>query len=227
MGPLASTEFLKTIYEQNLSGGPEQDYPDVILHSISSVPDRSASFAGNREDELFGRFYKNLKTLNDTNVSKIVICCITSHYYLPRLPPEISAKIISLIDVIIGSLMATRRPALLLATSGTYQKELFFTPVHQKAKEYILIPDDTDKARIHKIIYDKLKPGQNTASVYPEIKELLKKYGTDTFIAGCTEFHSLVAYLQSQGINDISFIDPLLIIAKNLKAFMDDNFKQS
>ena len=227
MGPLASTGFLKTIYEQNLGSWPEQSYPDVILHSISSVPDRSASFAGNREDELFERLYKNVKTLNDTNVSKIVICCITSHYYLPRLPPEISAKIISLIDVIIGSLMATKRPALLLATSGTYQKELFFTPAHRNAKEYILIPDDTDKARIHKIIYDKLKPGKNTASVYPEIKELLRKYGTDTFIAGCTEFHNLVAYLLSQGINDISFIDPLLIIAKNLKAIMGDNFKQS
>ena len=35
MGPLASTGFLKTIYEQNLGGGPEQNYPDVILHSIS------------------------------------------------------------------------------------------------------------------------------------------------------------------------------------------------
>lgn len=129
--------------------------------------------------------------------------------------------------MVIESLAVAKRPSLLLATSGPYQKNLFFTPAHRKVKEYILIPDEHDKERIHRIIYEKLKLGKNTASVYPEIKELLKKYGTDTFIAGCTEFHSLVVYLLSHQINDLFYIDPLLIIARNLKAIMGDNFKES
>ncbi|MGR3219877.1 MAG: aspartate/glutamate racemase family protein [Candidatus Anammoxibacter sp.] len=224
MGPLASTEFLKTIYAHNLEGVSEQSYPDVILHSISSVPDRSESFSNNREEELFEKLFKNLEILNNTNVSKIVICCITSHYYISRIPPEISGKLISLINLIAMALIKKKKPSLLLATSGSYKKKMFLVGVCQSAKEYIIIPEDCDAIYIHNIIYERLKTGKNVVSVYQDIKELLKKYGTDTFIAGCTEFHTLVRYLQSNGINDLAFIDPLLIIAENLEAIMDDKY---
>ena len=40
MGPLTSAEFLKTIYEVNISG-PEQDAPACVLYSDPSVPDRT------------------------------------------------------------------------------------------------------------------------------------------------------------------------------------------
>jgi aspartate racemase len=44
MGPLASAEFLKTIYEESLDG-PEQTAPQVVLHSDGSSPGCTGSSA--------------------------------------------------------------------------------------------------------------------------------------------------------------------------------------
>lgn len=40
MGPLASAEFLKTIYECSVAGG-EQRSPSVIMYSDPTFPDRT------------------------------------------------------------------------------------------------------------------------------------------------------------------------------------------
>jgi aspartate/glutamate racemase len=45
MGPLASLAFLRTIYECNLNGAIEQEYPSIVLRSlIFSGPHRMRSW---------------------------------------------------------------------------------------------------------------------------------------------------------------------------------------
>ena len=70
---------------------------------------------------------------------------------------------------------------------------------------------------IHDILYQhKLNSGAQPLE--PHIQRLLAKYQTDSFIAGCSELHMFTKYLMRQG-EDYEFIDPLLVIAKNLSAF--------
>lgn len=225
MGPLASTAFLKSIYERNLQDTFEQNYPNVLLHSVSAVPDRTTALMTHSEDAFFQRFLYHLKILNKTSVSRIVVCCITSHYFLSRVPPEISDKIISLIRITAHELLKKKTPALLLASMGAYQKRVFPDPlVTRTAGDYIILPSDEDKELIHNMIYQRLKKGVDNASVYLDVKRLLKKYETDTFIAGCTEFHLLVTYLIARKIQDVQFIDPLITIVDNLETIMSDTY---
>ncbi len=226
MGPLASTAFLKSIYSYNTGSNDEQLYPDVILYSISSIPDRTKSFINNNDDLFFERLLHNLEVLNNTGVDKIVVCCNTSHYVFSRLPSHILNKIISLIDLSAHELIKKREPSLLLATLGAYQKNLFKnSDLCKKAEQYIIVPEDDDKERIHDIIYKKLKKGDNIESVYVEVKDLLKKHNTKSFIAGCTEFHFLVEHILLKESSDISFIDPLITIAKNLDDFLEGRYE--
>jgi len=225
MGPLASTAFLKNIYDRNLQDTLEQNYPNVLLHSISAVPDRTNALITHSEDVFSQRLFDHLNRLNMASVSKIVVCCITSHYFLSCVPPEISDKIISLIRVTAHELIKKKAPSLLLATMGAYQKGLFLEPIDTRtARDYIILPSDEDQEFIHKMIYQRLKKGVGSESVYTDVKRLLKKYETDTFIAGCTEFHLLVTYLLSKKIWDVQFIDPLLTIVDNLEAIMTDTY---
>ncbi len=217
MGPIASTEFLKTLYECNNSSDREQGYPDIILHSISSVPDRTTSFKERSEDALLSHLEKNLITLDNTGVSKIVVCCFTSHCLLHKIDNSINDKIISLVSVTMGKLAEKGEPSLLLATTGSYDKHLFTDhEISPDAKQYIILPDDKDKEAIHALIYENLKKEARLQAVYESVKKLLNKYGVTSFIAGCTEFHLLTRYLTNNRIDDISFIDPLYSIATNL-----------
>lgn len=217
MGPLASTAFLGTLYECNRAGATEQAYPDILLHSLSSVPDRTTALLGRTEDLLARSLIRNLRTLDACGVARIVICCFTSHALIHRLPGGIRAKIVSLVDLTARELLAARRPALLLASRGSYQKEIFAsTEAARSAAPYIVMPDEDDQAVIHDLIYEHLKPGRDATPVCTTVQMLLAKYGLTTFIAGCTEFHLLTRHIQANRPPGIDFVDPLFTIARRL-----------
>ena len=222
MGPLASLEFLRTIYECNLNGAVEQEYPSIVLHSLSSVPDRTGSLLNNGGKVLKDSLVRNLMVLNSSGVSKIVICCFTSHTLIGRLPKEMTEKIVSLVDLTARELMVRKEKSLLLASLGSYQRHLFrSTPDAIMAKEYIVEPEDKDKIFIHGLIYEYLKPGKDVSSVYTAVRGLLDKYGLSSFIAGCTEFHILSRYIYANSLPGISFVDPLFTIAWRLEEILE------
>lgn len=215
MGPLASLAFLRTIYECNLNGAVEQAYPSIVLHSLSSVPDRTGSLLNNGGRDLETSLVRNLTALNASGVSKIVICCFTSHTLLGRLPKEVTEKIVSLVDLTARELTARKEKSLLLASLGSYERQLFdSTPEALSAKAYIVEPEEKDKRFIHGLIYEYLKPGGDVPSVYREVRGLLDRYGLNSFIAACTEFHLLTRYMDADNLPDTSFVDPLFTIAR-------------
>jgi len=62
MGPFASAEFVKTIYESTVFG-KEQQAPDILLHSISSVPDRTESILAEQDQVFIDHLEYNLDIL--------------------------------------------------------------------------------------------------------------------------------------------------------------------
>ncbi|MBF0466399.1 MAG: aspartate/glutamate racemase family protein [Nitrospirae bacterium] len=225
MGPLASAEFLLSIYENHGSLTVEQENPDVVLYSLASTADRTAAILGNNDDNLYSILKDNLIRLKRQGVHRIIICCFTSHHFLPRLPVELTQSIVSIVDVALKEIKKLKRPVLLLASRGCYEKQVFqASKLFSDVSEYIIIPDEHDRAIVHDIIYTNLKVNPNKSLAYEKVRALLVKYNTDTFIAGCTEFHMLVRYMLSNRMNGVvSFVDPLHIIAENLEAFLDES----
>jgi aspartate racemase len=217
MGPLASLAFLRTIYECNGVGPVEQAYPDIVLHSLSSVPDRTQCLLCNEADAFAQLLVKNLTTLSASGVAKIVICCFTSHALIGRLPQEIAGKVVSLVDLTARELMIKKERSLLLASMGSYRKEVFRSTADAvKATDFIVEPDENDQQIIQRLIYDELKPGKAVAPVGAAVKALLGKYALNSFIAGCTEFHLLSRYIEANHIPGMSFVDPLFWIARGM-----------
>lgn len=221
MGPLASAEFVKTIYEFN-TGAIEQESPVCILYSDPTVPDRTEAIFNGADEALLKRLVKALDTLCGLGADKIVIACITIHYLLPRLPRCLRERIISLVDLIVDEVLATEKRHLLLCTSGTRQADIFQN--HDRWKlisPTIVFPSQDDQNLVHDLIM-KIKTNKIDDSLWCRFDDFSEKYRVDSFIAGCTEFHVLVKRLITRGSGrQYRFLDPQLTLARELKRFIN------
>lgn len=223
MGPLASAEFLKTLYEYNLLGKQEQDSPRIIVYSDPSFPDRTEVLIKGDYQDFLRQLTEALSKLCEFNVSKIVICCITSHYLLPKLPQPLKQRIISLVDVILNQLLKTSDKHLLICTKGTQTLKIFQNhPLWNQAKDAIVLLEDSDQTLVHQMIYA-LKVGGKHQECFTLLKTLKNRYNTQKFIVGCTEIHLLSKNWENQVTTDTEnnpFLDPLTLIAKDLNEYL-------
>jgi aspartate racemase len=226
MGPLASAEFLKTVYEYGI-GENEQDAPIVLMYSDPSFPDRTDSFLAGESELLLARLTEALQCLSDAGASHFVICCMTIHYLLPRLPPHLSARIVSLLDVIFDNLKQPRRRHLLICSNGTRRMELFQNHSQwEQHKSEIVLPDDDDQDTIHRELIYPIKKRPDLRRLKPLLETLLRRYAVDSFIVGCSEIHLLAKHFVFNGDNDGGYgcLDPLLLIAKEWDASIQKNY---
>jgi len=216
MGPLASAEFMNTIYEQNIHG-PEQLSPVVFLLSDPTIPDRTRSFANSEEHVLLQRLLASIERLVAAGATRIIVCCMTIHPLLCRLPAALQAKIISLVDVIFAQVLRGNDKHLLICTDGARKMKLFEShPLWPQARDRIVLPEESDQASIHRLIYD-IKKNACHAGHWQMVEAMMKRYGVESYIAGCTEIHILT---KKRAKDDDqcwrSCIDPLALVASRM-----------
>jgi aspartate racemase len=214
MGPLASAEFLRTIYRCQ-PRYPEQNLPRVILFSDPTIPDRSKAIVTGQWQELYTPLVRGIETLRELGVSRVIVCCITIHPVIEKLPPESRGQVISLVDTIFEALIEVNEPHLLLCTEGARRSRVFENHrLWPAVRARVILPDDSDQAAIHRMIYDIKQIGP--CSVQRSfVQQLLKKYEAASYIAGCTEIH-LLQRMQRRSMNSPPLtvcIDPLSILA--------------
>ena len=210
LGPLASAEFLKTIYESSLRER-EQEAPKVIMYSDPSFPDRTDAIISGDTDEIFERLVSILRALSHLGATRTVVCCVTAHWLFSSLPLDLRTRLVSLVDVIFEEVIARPEKRLLICSTGARQIGLFQAHEHWPATEtYIVLPDEDDQNLIHRLIYQ-IKILRSVDELAPAFKNLLTKYQVDSFISGCTEMHIVARRLVFA-----NSIDPLSIIAERI-----------
>lgn len=216
MGPVASAEFLKTIYEYS-PGEREQEFPVVYVYSDPTFPDRTDAFLRGDDGELLSRLVRALRALRRMNATKMVLCCMTIHYLLPRLPPDLGARVISLLDVIAASLPLTGKRHLLICSRGTRQLGLFENHSRRDVFErHLVFPSEDDQERIHRDLIYPIKRSPDLRTLLPLLDSLLEKYEVDSFAAGCTEIHVLAKRFAPSGGRRGRYecVDPLAVVAR-------------
>lgn len=213
-GPLASAEFLNTIYESSIHSR-EQLTPTVILYSDPSIPDRTTTYIEGRDGAVLQPMVQSLNRLVGLGASKLVICCVTSHLLMGRFPYHIREKVISLPDVIFDALRQSESQHLLLCTVGSRKSGVFERhPQWNAMKSRIVLPSDSDQSIIHNEIICEIKRNRPARELIPLVKAILRSYGVNSFIAGCAELHLLTK--QEWPADDhgrLRCIDPLSLIA--------------
>ena len=212
MGALASADFARTIYECNVTKN-EQDGPIVLLFSDPTMPDRTEAFLNGSTSVLVQRLAEQLMDMKHLGVENVVLCCVTLHYTLPHLPPELRRSIVSLIDVALAQVIDRKQRQLLLCSTGTRAAAIFEShDLWGEASSYIVSPDEHDQKLIHEWLY-RYKQPEDVTLIVPKVEALLRRYDAESFIAGCTELHSFTRHLR--GTNSaMKFVDPLITIAE-------------
>lgn len=217
MGPLASAEFVHSVYRLNVAE-PEQRAPVLVLHSDPSIPDRTAAILAGDTRELAARLIAALEALAASGAHRIVIACVTIHQLLPQVPDDLRARVVSLLDLVVDELRAARGPYLLLATTGTRRARIFENhPAWGEVAGRVRFPDEADQHRLHETIY-RFKQGEPLEPFIPWLESLLGKYGAEGLVFGCTELHLFQRPLARRGPEGtpLRVIDPLLIAAQRL-----------
>lgn len=218
LGPLASAEFVKTVYECGL-GEREQEAPAVLLYSDPSFPDRTEALLAGDCDTTLTKLVAALEWLRDSGASKTVICCVTIHHLLPRLPAKLRARVVSLIDVVVDEVARSRRRHLMLCTTGA--RELGVFQSHERWPEVearVVWPDAPDQQFVHQELIYQVKKNRDPEELLPQLSRLLAKYEASSFVAGCTEIHLLAKRLcdPRRGRGRLGCVDPLSLVAERV-----------
>jgi aspartate racemase len=217
VGPLASTQFLASIYEQS-SGRTEQDLPIVLLFSDPTIPDRTNALLCGRQSQLADEVVRRANWLLAAGATKLVLCCVSLHPVVPLLPASIRDKLISLVDVIVDAVEHSITRHLLLCTHGVRQSGLFEGHTGwRRIAAQVVLPDDEDQRAIHDLIY-RIKWGDSSEQHMVLVEELMRRYGVESCVAACTEIHVLSKEYERQRRANPGFrcIDPLAILASTI-----------
>lgn len=219
MGPLASAEFLATLYRLNLIE-PEQKTPSCVVLSDPTFPDRTEAILAGSVGILARRLEQALQALLDQGADRIVIACVTIHHVLPLVPEPLRLKVVSLIDLMLDEILAAPCRCLLLATTGTRAARIFES--HERwsqVERWVAFPDDEDQRELHKLIY-RLKAGLSGEGCLSWIDTLAARYQVEAFLFGCTELHLLHRFLTTRPPSAKGIIDPLWTAARDLRQIL-------
>jgi aspartate racemase len=216
LGPVASAEFLKTIYEFS-SRDLEQELPTVIVYSDPTFPDRTEAFLSGNSEPVLAQLIDVMERLIEAGATEVMFCCMTIHYLLPDLPAYLRERVISLPDIIFDNVAQTRKRHLFISSSGTRKLGLFENDRRWPSVEpYIVLPSEEDQNTIHKNLIYPIKTNPDISTQFPLLEMLLEKYEVDSFIAGCSEVHVLAKHFLASGNRSAKYscIDPLATLAR-------------
>lgn len=217
MGPLASTELLRTVYHTG-DGRSEQETPRVLLWSDPAVVDRTEAIGTGDLEPLYRAVENAVRGLVTAGAERVVVACVTAHKVLADLPPDLLTRCVSLVDVVHEELVRTARPHLLLCTKGTAQAGILTSgPYADRAVRHLVMLRPDDQEALHREVY-RVKRGGDPLRTADFLRDTLPRYGVRSFAAACTELHLVTRAIAATGRSDeFPAIDPLTVVAQRIK----------
>lgn len=216
MGPLASAEFVRTLYHIS-PYKKEQDKLKVSLISDPSIPDRTTYLLKGDDGLLIEHLQGQISTLTNMGASHIIICCVTIHHLLPKLTSDYTRNIISLLDLLIDKIKKTEEKTLILCTNGSRQLQVLERHPHfSEIKHLVQFLDPNDQQKLHEMIYF-FKENNHLPGFNMQLLKWCWSYQCSAIAGACTEMHPLLNnYRQENFAKSTKIIDPLYDFASSL-----------
>lgn len=149
----------------------------------------------------------------------IVICTNTMHKMAEEVEDNISIPLLHIADATAERIVEQGLGRLgLLGTRFTMEEDFYKKRLQEKYNIEVIIPSQSDREIIDRVIYDELCLGtirQSSKEKYKEVIERLTSDGADGVILGCTEIPLLI----SQEDVEIPLFDTTTIHAKSAVEF--------
>ncbi len=136
------------------------------------------------------------QTLERAGADFLVLCTNTMHKVAPAIEAAVCIPLLHIADATAEAITHARhRRVGLLGTRFTMEQDFYRSRLQQRHGIDVLIPDESDRIEIHRIIYDELCLGvasPQSRARYRLVMAQLVERGAEAIILGCTEISLLV-----------------------------------
>lgn len=215
MGPEATLNCFGKIIK-NTPAKTDQEHLRVIIDSNPKVPDRTAAITGKGQSPV-PVLVAGCRTLQSAGADFIIVPCVSAHFFLEDIRPQIEIPILSINDAVAENIV-NNHPGIktvgLMATSGTIRGGLLQQRLAAEGIETV-VPDETRQSWVMAAIYDikNSRPTRSREKIRSDLvatAESLISKGAAGIVAGCTE---IPLALQQKHL-PVPYFDALTILAR-------------
>ena len=215
IGLIGGMSYSSTIsYYEKLNSITNNLYDDLTTPKIylSSVNFKEIeSLQHNNEWDKLGTILNDeAKKLEQTGVEILALCTNTMHKLFNEMMDSVSIEFVHIAEATGEEICSKnfKSPAL-LATKFTMEEDFYKDKLINLGLD-VLIPNEQQRDRLHKIIYEELcfnKINESSRDLFIEIVDSVKDSGADSVILGCTE----VGLLLNQNNSSLPVFDTVQI----------------
>jgi aspartate racemase len=215
MGPEATVDCYSRIIA-NTPAKKDQEHLRVIIDSNPKVPDRTAAIISEGESPV-PVLVAGCRALEKAGAEFIIIPCVSAHFFLDEIQPQVALPILSIFDVVTEAIISDHpqiKTVGLMGTTGTIAGGLFQKRLDADNIK-TLVPDETQQTKMMAAIYDikNSQPVRSRAQITSDLTaaaESLISGGARGIIAGCTE----IPLALKQEHLSVPYFDALTIMAR-------------
>ena len=224
MGSRAGMELFRKLIEYSPALS-DQEFPEILLHSNSCVPDRTQAIVYQQESPIM-ELTRSVKLLNINNTDVIVMACITSYYYQQEIQKLTHAYVVNPV-IATARYIRSRFPHIksvgLLATTGTVRSGLFFKTFKEHDLDLVLLDEKEQELYFMNAVY--MKNGLKSATISQEARDLLmtaaarlKENGAQLLVGGCSEVQLVI----KNNVLGLPFVDAIDLMAREVISYCYD-----
>lgn len=210
MGSYAACDIFRRILDA-FPAEKEWERPRILIDNNCTMPSRvRAILYGEREEQLIREMSESVELLASAGADRILLGCMTAHYFLPRLPRQ---------DKLINALSETRRwtasryepdtEIFCLCTEGSMRAGIWTEALPEYRLRY---PDEPRTRRLRDFI-EMVKQNRVTADIRREFVQYINDLPVQRVLLGCTE----LAVLLDGAETARETIDPIDCVLRRLK----------
>ncbi|WP_221796608.1 aspartate/glutamate racemase family protein [Oceanobacter mangrovi] len=190
----------------------------IALYSVDFEPIEKLQHAGDWPGtaKILAAAAKNIQA---AGADVLLICTNTMHKVAPQIEAELQIPLLHIADATAASLQqAGIQTVGLLGTAFTMEQDFYKGRLTENHGLKVLVPEEQDRAIVHRVIYDELCLGTinpDSRAEYLRIIEALAAAGAEAVILGCTEIGMLV----SQSDTRVRLFDTTAIHAQKAVEF--------
>lgn len=167
----------------------------IILYSVDFHEIERLQHAGNWQaaGELLAHAGRSLEV---AGADALVLCTNTMHKIAPAIDSAVGIPLLHIADPTAQAIKSANLSAVgLLGTRFTMEQEFYKSRLRDKHGLKVLVPDQSSRDIVHRIIYEELCLGEileSSRAAYQKIIDDLIDQGAQAIILGCTEISLLV-----------------------------------
>ncbi len=154
------------------------------------------------------------RSLEAAGADFLVLCTNTMHKVAPAIEQAVAIPLLHIADPTAAQIKAAGHATVgLLGTRFTMEQAFYRERLRTKHGLRVIIPNDEDRAAVHRVIYDELCLGEikpESRAAYRRIMADMAAQGAEAIILGCTEISLLVGQQDA----DVPLFDTTAIHAR-------------